>query len=284
MTQPFQPTPSPSPPERRRSEDGLPWIRTTLLALVVAALIVGGFGAWYILFRPAGPAPIASGPPVIPGTASPGVSTDPVAPVATSVVPQGSPLPVGALDGTWSVDPAIGSFDYAAGDFSGSWVGYRVQEELVGVGGTTAVGRTPQVTGSLTIQGTTITDATFEADLTTLQSNESMRDGQLGRQGIQTDRFPTATLVLAQPIELDALPAMGEEVSLTAVADLTIHGVTQRLSVPLHAALHEGVIAVAGSLTFGWADFDMEPPTAARVVSLADTVTMEAQLFLSKDR
>ncbi len=42
-----------------------------------------------------------------------------------------------------------------------------------------------------------------------------MRDAQLGRQGIQTDRFPTATLVLAQPVELGALPAVGEEVSLT---------------------------------------------------------------------
>ena len=31
------------------------------------------------------------------------------------------------LDGTWTIDPEIGSFDYAADDFSGSWVGYRAQ-------------------------------------------------------------------------------------------------------------------------------------------------------------
>jgi len=280
VTQPSEPTPSPVPPQPR-SDDGLPWIRTFLLTLVVAVLIVGGFGAWYLLSRPAAPPPLGTGAPVISGSASPGRTA--TATVVVTAEPAGTPVPVGALDGTWSVDPAIGSFDYAAGDFSGSWVGYRVQEELVGVGGATAVGRTPQVTGSLTIRGTTITEASFEADLTTLRSGESMRDAQLGRQGIQTDRFPTATLVLAQPVELGALPAVGEEVSLTAVADLTIHGVTQRLSVPLHAALHEGVIAVAGSLAFGWADFDMEPPTAARVVSLADQVTMETQLFLSKD-
>jgi polyisoprenoid-binding protein YceI len=161
-------------------------------------------------------------------------------------------------------------------------VGYRVQEELAGVGGTTAVGRTPKVTGSLTIAGTAVTEASFEADLTTLRSDESMRDGQLGRQGIQTDRFPTATFVLAEPIQLGTLPAVGQDVAVTAVGDLTLHGVTKRVSIPLHAALHEGVIAIAASYTFGWDDFDMERPSAARVLSLADDVTMETQLFFSR--
>jgi hypothetical protein len=55
------------------------------------------------------------------------------------------------------------------------------------------------------------------------------------------------------------------------------------VSIPLHAALHEGVIAAAGSLTFTWDEFDMERPTAQRVISLADDVTMEAQLFFSPE-
>jgi polyisoprenoid-binding protein YceI len=192
-------------------------------------------------------------------------------------------LPAGALDGTWSVNPAIGSFDYDAGDFSGSWVGYRVQEELAGVGGTVAVGRTPQVTGSLTIAGTTVTDARFEADLRTLESDESLRDGQLRRQGIESDRFPTATFTLTEPIELGALPAVGEDIEITATGDLTIHGVTKEVVVPLHAALHDGVVAAAGSLTFSWDDFGMERPTAQRVLSLADDLTMETQLFFTKE-
>jgi polyisoprenoid-binding protein YceI len=279
VTQPFEPTPSPVPPQPRRSEDGLPWIRTILVTLIVGALIVGGFGLWYIFFRPAGPPPIGTGAPVIPGTGTPGPSAR--ATLAPTVEPQGTALPAGSLDGTWTVDPAIGSFDYDAGDFSGSWVGYRVQEELAGVGGTTAVGRTPRVTGSLTIDGTTVTAASFEADLTTLESDERNRDGQLGRQGIETDRFPTATFVLTEPIPLGSLPAVGQDVAVSAVGDLTLHGVTRSVSIPLHAALHDGVIAVAGSLTFTWDAFDMEQPSAARVLSLADDVTMETQLFFS---
>ncbi len=290
MTQSFEPAPSPTP-RRPRDEDGLPWIRTTLLALVVAALILGGLGVWYVLFRPPGPPPIGTGAPVIPGssaTSSAAASTNPSpsdAPASappTSVAPAGTVPPAGSLDGTWSVDPSIGSFDYAAGDFSGSWVGYRVQEELAGVGGQEAVGRTPSVTGSLTIQGATVTSARLEADLATLVSDEALRDGQLARQGVETERFPTATFVLTVPIELGSLPAVGQDVAVTATGDLTIHGVTRQVSIPLHAALHDRVIAVAGSLAFAWDDFDMERPSAQRVLSVADDLTMETQLFLTR--
>ena len=47
-----------------------------------------------------------------------------------------SPRAADSLDGTWTLDQSIGSYDYAASDFSGSWAGYRAQEELVGLGGT----------------------------------------------------------------------------------------------------------------------------------------------------
>jgi polyisoprenoid-binding protein YceI len=203
----------------------------------------------------------------------------PVGAAAQSESPAPSQAATGSLDGTWTVDPTIGSFDYAAGDFSGSWVGYRVQEELVGVGGVEAVGRTPDVSGSISLSGTTLSAAELEADLTTLRSDQSMRDGQLGGQGIQTDQFPTATFVLTQPIELDSLPAENEPIQVTAVGDLTLHGVTQEVSIPLAAVRAGDVIGVAGSLTFAWEDFGMERPSSMRVVSLADDVTMELQVF-----
>jgi polyisoprenoid-binding protein YceI len=199
-------------------------------------------------------------------------------PAAASTAPAAS-----ALDGTWTIDPTIGSFDYAADDFSGSWVGYRVQEELAGVGGTEAVGRTPDITGSITLSGTTITAADLAADLTTLRSDESMRDGQLGRQGIQTDQFPTATFVLTQPIELGAIPEENVAFDVTAVGDLTIHGVTQNVSIPLAAIRSGDIVGARGSLTFAWADFGMEQPSSMRVVSLADDVTMELQVFFRQD-
>ena len=50
---------------------------------------------------------------------------------------------------------------------SGPFVGYRVEEELANVGAATAVGRTPDVTGSLTFAGSTVSAADFTANLST---------------------------------------------------------------------------------------------------------------------
>ena len=53
------------------------------------------------------------------------------------------------ITGTWTIDPSVGSFS----DFSGTFVGYRVQETLASIGAQTAVGRTPDVTGTVTADG-----------------------------------------------------------------------------------------------------------------------------------
>jgi polyisoprenoid-binding protein YceI len=202
-----------------------------------------------------------------------------MAPVASA----GPGAAAGSLDGTWTIDHTIGSYDYATGDFSGSWAGYRAQEELVGIGGTEAIGRTPAIDGAITLAGTQLTDASLSVDLTTLASDESMRDGQLGHQGVQTDQFPTATFVLTAPIDLGTLPAAGTGIQVNAVGDLTLHGVTRNVSIPLNAVWSGDIIGVNGSLTFPWEDFGMTRPSSMKVVSLADRVTMEFQAFFRHD-
>ena len=71
--------------------------------------------------------------------------------------------------------------------------------------------------------------------------------------------------------------------AVTAVGDLTLHGVTQNVEIPLTAVWQGDVIGVAGTLTFVWQDFGMEQPQSMRVVSLADDVTMELQVFFRRD-
>ena len=261
---------------RPASADRPSWLRLVLIVVAVAVLAAAAAGAWYLFLRPPAPAEVALGAvptaaPTDDATEAPAIeapaSAESAAPAASAAVAVG-------LDGTWTVDPSIGSFD----DFSGSFVGYRVTEELVGIGTSTAVGRTPDVTGSLTLAGSTITDASFEADLTTLQSDSGMRDGQLGRQGLETDTYPTATFVLAEPIELDALPDDGEKVEATAVGDLTLHGVTQRVEIPLEARLTDGVVTVVGSLPVAFGDYGMTAPESMRVLSIDENGTMEFQL------
>ena len=173
---------------RPASADRPSWLRLLLIVVAVAVLAAAAAGAWYLFLRPPAPAEVALGavPTAAPTDDATEAPTSEAPAAAESAAPAASAAVAAGLDGTWTVDPSIGSFD----DFSGSFVGYRVTEELVGIGTSTAVGRTPDVTGSLTLASSTITDASFEADLTTLQSDSGMRDGQLGRQGLETDTYP----------------------------------------------------------------------------------------------
>jgi len=201
---------------------------------------------------------------------------------ASSAAPAGTGGTSGAsttgLDGTWKVDPSVGSFS----DFSGSFVGYRVQEELANVGAATAVGRTPDVTGSVTFAGTTVTAADFTANLTTLQSDKPQRDGQLQRQALETNTYPSATFKLTQPIDLGSVPADGQVVQATATGDLTIHGVTKSVQIPIQARLSGDVVTVTGSTTIVFADYGMSRPQSFMVLSIADHGIMEFQLQFTK--
>ena len=104
------------------------------------------------------------------------------------------------------MDTSIGEFSYE--DSTGTFVGFRVEEELTGIGSATAVGRTPEVSGTLDIDGTTVTAVTIEADMTAITTNESRRDDKV-QGALETDEFPTATFVLTEPIELGDAAAAG---------------------------------------------------------------------------
>jgi polyisoprenoid-binding protein YceI len=260
-----------------------------LMLIGIVVLAVAGAGVWYLFFRPAGPAPVSLGDTSTPsavaaptaGSAAPATAGASATPTPGSQAPAGSSgsgTPGGGIAGTWTVDASVGSFS----DFSSSFVGYRVREELASIGAATAVGRTPGVTGTVTIDGTTVTAAAFTADLTSLQSDDPRRDGQLHQQALQTDQFPSATFKLTQPIDLGKVPADGETVSATATGDLTLHGVTKSVQVPLQARLANNVVTIVGSLPIQFADYGINPPRSMMVLSVENNGVLELQLKLTR--
>jgi polyisoprenoid-binding protein YceI len=250
------PTP-PAPTASARGRKGW-WI---IGGVAAALLVLGGVAIWYFVFRDTAP------PPVNIEKASESVER--------SDTTTGT---AGALSGTWTVDTSVGSFD----DFSSAFVGYRVNEELVGVGAQTAFGRTPDVSGTMVIDGTTATKAAFDADLSTLESDEPFRDGTLGGQSLETDRFPTATFTLTEPIRFGSVPSGGETVKVDATGTLTLHGVSRDVTIPLDAKFVNDVIVVTGLLDIQFADYGIEKPVAGRVLSIEDRGQMELQLFFTK--
>ncbi|MGH1504721.1 MAG: YceI family protein [Acidimicrobiales bacterium] len=174
------------------------------------------------------------------------------------------------LDGTWNVQQLEGVF-----------VGYRIDEILSGID-FTAVGRTGDVTGTLTGAGSTVSAVSIEADLTTLESDNGARDGQLKTQALETNDFPTATFTSTAPIELGAIPGEGEEVTTEATGDLTIHGVTRSVSIPITASQQSGSILVAGQLDVLLTDHGIDTPSAPIVAGVSETAVMEFSLVFSQ--
>jgi polyisoprenoid-binding protein YceI len=181
--------------------------------------------------------------------------------------------------GDWAVDTSIGEFSFE--DSTGTFVGFRVSEELRGIGSTTAVGRTPEVIGTMTIDGTTLTAANIEADMTALTTNDSRRDRR-ARDALGTGQFPSATFVLTSPIDLGDAATTGAQTAVTATGDLTVHGVTKSVAIPLEAQLTGDTIVVVGSLDVVFSDFGVTAPTAPVVLSVDDHGQLELQLFFSR--
>jgi polyisoprenoid-binding protein YceI len=225
--------------------------------VLVVVLAAGGFALWQ-LFGGSDPPPVA------------------LSPAASSAVPTARASSGGSLDGTWTIDDTSGSL----AEGTSSFAGYRVKEELAGTGANTAVGRTQNVSGSLTIDGTTITAMQVSVDMTTLQSDDSRRDERLRTDGLQTDRFPTATFTLTKPIEVGSVPKDGQTIRAVAVGDLTLHGVTGSVEVSIQAQRSGNEIEAIGSVDVALTDYGIEAPTGFLVLSIANTGTIELHLLL----
>ena len=142
MDTPLDP-PHPPTPRRRRM---VKWIIGGVVVLVALA----GLGIWYF-FRDDPPAAVdldaataaledgavATDPSVSVVTPTEPVAADAVVePTTPAADTTAAPVPATGLAASWTVDTSIGTFSFE--DSSGTFVGFRVQEELSGIGSTTA--------------------------------------------------------------------------------------------------------------------------------------------------
>src|SRR6266566_1470432 len=232
--------------------------RTLIAAIVGGALILGAAGVgiiYFVVFAGSSPQKLALNSPAPSSSAS----TSPDA---------------SAGAGTWTVG-------------SGSQAGYRVRETLAALSALSdAVGRTTAVTGTLTLtqaaSGYSVTAADLSVDVSKLSSDQSRRDQRIHSQGLESDRYPTATFKLTSPIALTADAASGQTIHVSATGDLTIHGVTKSVTVPIDAQLTGSKIELVGSITFPFSKFGMTPPSIGGFVSVENNATMEFQLLLTR--
>ncbi len=244
---------------------------TGAIILAVLALLVIAAGAWYFLIREVAPVEVDSVEAAAArneATAEAGADTSAAA----------------GIDGIWNVDTSIGQFNEGCltDVCSSTFAGFRIDEVLSGIGDKTVVGRTPGVEGQILVEGTTVTGGEFIVDMTGLITDSGARTGAIRNQAIETGSFPTATFELTNSLDFGQIPAGGEQVTVTAAGNLTVHGVTRAVEIPLTAELQNGVIVVFGQLELALADYDIDTPSAPVVVSVDDFAVLELQLFLTR--
>ncbi len=214
-----------------------------------AALVVGALMLWSVPHAGA-----QAGPP--PGRGGPGGRGAP---------PKPFPLTMTITDGT------IAS--------------YRVREQLVGINfPSDAVGTSTAVTGAIVFNKDGAIDSSQSKlvfDLRTLQSDQSMRDGFIQRNTLETAQFPQAVFV---PKTITGMPnPLTGQFGFELSGDMTIHGTTAPITWQGIATVDNRGSLVAGRATtnFKFETFGMSVPKIFRVVSVADSITLEVA-FRSK--
>ena len=179
-----------------------------------------------------------------------------------------------STDGVWYVDTDSGSFSFE--EASGSFVGFRVKEELVKIGDITAVGRTEQVEGELSIQNGQLVSVSISADLSAIVTNDSRRDNA-ARNAMNVKENPIASFVLDQPVDLPETD--GSQIALQAEGQLTVNGISKAVIFELEAEAVARSIVVVGQTEVIFADYDIAVPSASIVVSAEDRGVVEFQLL-----
>jgi polyisoprenoid-binding protein YceI len=240
---------------------GRRWLPTSrrgkVLAGLAAATVVlaGGFAAAYVLFFTPD-----SKPRLTLGTAPSGSASSP-APAS------------GTLGGRWVVA-------------AGSVAGYRVREQLGFLPAPDdAVGRTSAITGGFAVDGGasgaaySVRDVSLSADVSKLQSDDGRRDRRMASIGLQTAQFPTASFAAAGPIAIPPSAVSGATETVPATGQLTIHGVTKTVTIPLQVRRDAGQIDIAGSLRFPFSQFGMTAPSVGGFVTVQSDPTLEFRVL-----
>jgi len=159
-------------------------------------------------------------------------------------LPAAAAAPTGASDGTWAVGP-------------GSLAGFRIRQVVIGLS-SDVVGRTTGLTGTATVTGDKVTGADVQVDLRALTSGD--KPAPSFTKGLDTDRYPTATLRLNGPIPLGPGFATGAVTTASATVQLTLHGVSRPVTVPLQARRSGDAVQVSGRFPVSFADHRITSP------------------------
>jgi polyisoprenoid-binding protein YceI len=190
--------------------------------------------------------------------------------------------PLSATPSATEMKAMLGSWKAVAG----SQAGYRMREFFVGgAAKSEAVGRTSDVTGTVTIDqsagSVVIRSTNIAVQTSTLKSDKPSRDQWLQTTALETAAYKTATFESTEPVSLNS-PREGEVLKTEFRGRLTLHGTTQPVTMAIEARRTGDVIDIVGSARLTLADFKIETPVVPGIVSADDTGMLEFALVLKR--
>lgn len=270
--------------------------KIVIAAVAVVVLAVGGVFGWLLFIRDDAPPALNSGDladALDNSDVTTIVSTDDTTLVSTpaaagSDAPQATTAATPATPATANSAGTDGTdAGGSTGDVTGAWaissdstLGYRVQEVLSGID-TEGAGRTNQVTGTLTIEGTSVVAAEFTVQMASITSDSDRRDGQFRNRIMSTDDFPISTFVLTAPIDFGEIPAEGTPITATATGDLTLRGVTNSVTFDIEAQITGGRIGVLGNIPVLFSEYEIPDPSNA-IATVKDNGLLEFVLVFDR--
>ena len=162
---------------------------------------------------------------------------------------------------------------------TGNAARYRIREQLVGLDlPNDAIGETKAVSGVIAAdaKGNVIpAESKFTIDVSSLVSDKQRRDGFVRGRVLQTEQYPTVTLVptglrgLSMP-----LPKSGSK-TFDIIGDLTVRGKTKPTVWKVTAQFQPTGVTGSAHTAFTFNDFEIQQPRVPVVLSVADTIKLE---------
>jgi polyisoprenoid-binding protein YceI len=167
---------------------------------------------------------------------------------------------------------------------TGNEVSYAVREQLARLNfPSDAVGKTSNITGSIVINPDGTLDANnskFTVDVSSLQTDEAMRDNYVRRNILQTDQFPNAVFVPTQVSGLPAAIPQSGDVNFKVTGNLTIRDVTKPVTWDVTGSIANGQAVGTATTNFTFEDFNLPLPHVSIVLSVVDKITLTVKVTL----
>jgi polyisoprenoid-binding protein YceI len=190
-------------------------------------------------------------------------------PVTSQVAATGIPVASATAVVRLVIDPANSSVEI------------RVREQLAALPSMSdAVLTTKKVSGEIGLSpdGRITATSLITVDLESLESDEARRDNFIKQNTLETQRFPTAEFKVLRTAGLAIPIPRSGDFQFTLISTVKVHGVEHDVAWAVTATRAGRELKATATTTVHFADFGMERPSAAVVLTVQDDIRVSVKL------